>query len=212
MTKQQELVDWAIERLERFEKEKKLYNLSAIILSLLDVLCGVIALFYASMTLTSIIASILCGTTWGARCIQVIKCEKLAKALKVLSVPSLTYIAVRKRRNEFMKNTKIRNIIIGVLTFLGIASVVLCAFIPVLTPYIEYVIYGLCAILPADLYAIFNNARLTAEEIKAKVDKKEKVKAEKQAKAQLKEKQSVELEKLTAQILEEKKSAEIKGE
>ena len=204
-TKQQELIDWAIEKLESFEREKKIYNFSAIILSLLDIFCGVVALFYAGMMVTSVVASILCGTAWGARAIQVVKCEKLAKALKVLTVPSLAYISVRKQRSEYMKNTKIRNVVIGVLTFLGFASVILCHFVPALVQYVDYVIYYLCALLPADLYAVFNNAHLSAEEIQSKVNDKLKVQAEKNARAELQEKQKAELEELTNKKLEELK-------
>ena len=74
--------------------------MSAIILSILDVVCGVIAVFYASMLAASVVASILCGTVWGARFIQLIKIEKLAKSLKALKVAntfSLAYILVRKK-------------------------------------------------------------------------------------------------------------------
>lgn len=209
--KQQEIIDWAITKIQSFEKEKKLYNYSAIILSIIDVLCGIIALFYSYMLVTSIVATILCGTVWGARTVQVIKCEKLAQALKVLSVPSLAYIAVRKKRSEFMKNLKVRNIVIGVLTVLGFASVILCHFIPVLNGFVDYVIYYLCALLPADLYAVFNNAHKTAEEIQAKVDAVSKAKATKDAKAELAAKQQAELDELVAKKLEEQKViAEIK--
>lgn len=93
----QEVIDWAIEKIKKFDNERKLYNLSAIILSVLDVLCGIIAIFYTSMLATSIVASILCGTIWGGRFIQVVKTERLAKSLKVMTTASLAYIAVRKR-------------------------------------------------------------------------------------------------------------------
>lgn len=100
----QEVIDWAIEKIKKFDNERKLYNLSAIILSVLDVLCGIIAIFYTSMLATSIVASILCGTIWGGRFIQVVKTERLAKSLKVMTTASLAYIAVRKKRSEYMKN------------------------------------------------------------------------------------------------------------
>lgn len=98
-----QVIEWAIKKLKSYDNEKKLYNLSAIILSVLDVLCGIISIFYTSMIVTSVIASIICGTIWGGRFIQLIKAERLAKALKVLSTASITYITVRKKRSEFMK-------------------------------------------------------------------------------------------------------------
>lgn len=97
------VIEWAIKKLKSYDNEKKLYNLSAIILSVLDVLCGIISIFYTSMIVTSVIASIICGTIWGGRFIQLIKAERLAKALKILSTASIIYITVRKKRSEFMK-------------------------------------------------------------------------------------------------------------
>lgn len=208
-TKQQELIDWAIDKIQMFEKEKKLYNYSAIILAVIDVVCGIVALFQSFMLVYSVLATILCGTVWGARTVQVIKCEKLAQAIRAVTVPSLAYIAVRKKRGEFMKNVKIRNIVIGVLTVLGFASVIVCHFVPALNGLVDYVIYYLCALLPADLYAVFNNAHKSAEEIQAKVDAVAKAKAQKEAKAELAAKQKAELEELTAKKLEEKKRNEL---
>ncbi len=99
----QDAMDWAITKLKSYDKEAKLYNISAIILSIFDVICGIIAIFYVSMQVTSVVASIICGTIWSGRCIQLIKAHRLAKALKVLSTASLAYIAVRKKRSEYMK-------------------------------------------------------------------------------------------------------------
>ena len=203
LDKQQELIDWAINKIEMFEKEKKLYNISAIILALLDVVCGMLASYYSLMIVNAVVATILCGTVWGARTVQVIKCEKLAQAIKAMSIPSMAYIAVRKRRGDFMKDVKLRNIVIGVLTFLGFVSVILCHFIPALNGLVDYVIYYLCALLPADLYAVFNNAHKTAEEIQAKVDAKAMAKATKDAKAELEAKQKAELNELVLKKLEE---------
>ena len=209
LASQQEIVDWAIEKIKSFETQKKIYNLSAIILSLLDVVCGVITIFYASMLTTSIVASILCGTTWGARYIQVVKIEKLTQALKYLKVAntfSLLYIMVRKRRSEFMTNVKVRNIVIGILTILGFASVIVCHFVPALVEYVDYAIYVLCAVLPADLYAVFNNAKLSAEEVENKVQAKQLKVAEAQAKQELAEKQDAELKALAEKKLVELQS------
>ena len=47
-----QVIEWAIKKLKSYDNEKKLYNLSAIILSILDVLCGIISIFYTSMIVT----------------------------------------------------------------------------------------------------------------------------------------------------------------
>ena len=55
-TQAQEVINWAIEKLNSYDSEKKLYNISAVILSVLDVICGIIAIFYTSMIVTSVVA------------------------------------------------------------------------------------------------------------------------------------------------------------
>ena len=102
-TQTQEVINWAIDKIKSYDSEKKLYNLSAIILSVLDVVCGIIAIFYTSVVVTSVLASIACGTIWSGRFIQLIKTERLANSLRTLSTASIAYIAVRKKRSEYMK-------------------------------------------------------------------------------------------------------------
>lgn len=102
-TQTQEVINWAIEKIKSYDNDKKIYNISAIVLSILDVICGIIAIFYTSMIVTSILASIACGTIWSGRFIQLIKTERLANALRILSTASIAYIAVRKKRSEYMK-------------------------------------------------------------------------------------------------------------
>lgn len=205
-TKQQEIIDWAINYVQKFEKERKIYNLSVLIFTALDIFFTIVALFYSSMLVASVIVNILFGTTWGAKVIQLTKFEK---ALKILSVPSLAYITVRRERGEFMKNVKVRNIVIAVLNILAVASVVVCAFVPALSGYIAYAVGLLGAVLPADLYAVFNNAKLSAEEVTAKVQAKEKKIATAEAKAEVKAKQKAEIEDLAAKKLEEKNKTEL---
>ncbi|MBQ7977390.1 MAG: hypothetical protein IJ301_02170 [Clostridia bacterium] len=145
----QEVIDWAIEKIQKFDNEKKLYNLSAIILSILDVVCGITAIFYASMLVTSVVASILCGTIWGGRFIQIVKTERLAKSLKVMTTASLTYIAVRKKRSEYMQNI-FKNIKNNPLTII---------FAPLGGAIMAFVTYTLAQLyfinLPQYLYIIF---------------------------------------------------------
>ena len=92
-----QVIEWAIKKIKSYDNEKKMYNISAIILSILDVVCGIIALFYTTMIATSIVASIVCGTIWGGRFVQLIKAERLVKALKLMSTASIAYITARKK-------------------------------------------------------------------------------------------------------------------
>lgn len=203
-TQQKEVINWAIQRLEDYEKEKKLYNLSAITLSILDVLCGVITIFYAGMMMTSIVASILCGTVWGARFIQLVKAERLAKALKILSMPSIAYLATRKKRGEIMSNIKIKNWIIAILNVAAIGIGVALVFVEpnLITDNIIAVISGVSALLGVNIaIPCFNNAKVTKEE-KAEIEAKKQLKiATKEAKAIIKEEQKAQIEAKTAEIL-----------
>lgn len=201
------VIDWAIQKLQDYEREKKIYNLSAVILSILDVLCGVIALFQTAMVLTSIFASILCGTVWGARYIQLVKARNLAKALKMLSVPSLAYLATRKRRGEIMKNIKIKNWIIAGLNVAAVVVGIVLMFIEpnIITDNIVTVITGVGALLGVNVaIPCFNNAIVTDEE-KNKIAQNKQLKlAKKEAVLLLKEEQKAQIEAKTAEILNAK--------
>lgn len=210
-----EVIDWAIQKIQDFEKEKKLYNWSAIILSLLDVICGIIALFYVGMLATSVIASILCGSVWGARTIQVVKVEKLAQALKTLTVPSLMYLATRKKRGEIMNNIKIKNWIIAGVDVAAIIVGVVLAFIEpnALTDNIVAVITGLGALLGVNVaIPCFNNAKVTAEEKEQIAVAKQAKVAKKEAKKEIKKAQQELIKLKTAEILEAKATENAKIE
>lgn len=206
ITKQDEVINWAIQKLQDYENEKKLYNLSAITLSILDVLCGIISIFYAGMIATSILASILCGTVWGARYIQLVKTRNLAKALKLLSVPSLAYLATRKKRGEIMKNIKIKNwIIAGLNVVAAILGFVLMFIEPnIITDNIGTVIATAGTLLGVNIVPCFNNAKVTDED-KAKAEAKAQLKqAKKEAKAQLKLEQKAQIEDKAKEIMNAK--------
>lgn len=203
-TQQKEVIEWAIQKLEDYEHEKKLYNLSAIILSVLDVICGVLAIFYTGMLLTSVVASILCGSVWGGRFIQLVKAERLAKALKLLSMPSIAYLATRKKRGEIMSNIKIKNWIIAILNVVAVIVGIVLMFVEptVLTDNIIAVITGVGALLGVNVaIPCFNNAKVTEEEKALTVENKKMKLAEKQAKAQIKAEQKAQIEARKAEIL-----------
>ena len=206
-TKQREVIEWAIQKLQDYENEKKLYNLSAIILSVLDVACGIITIFYAGMMMTSIMASILCGTVWGARFIQLAKAERLAKALKLLSAPSIAYLAARKRRSEIMSNIKIKNWIIAIVNIAAAIFGVVMVFVEpsVLTSNIEAVIIGVGSLLGVNVaIPCFNNAKVSEEEKQAAAKAKQVKVAQKEAKAQLKKEEADKIATKTEEILKAK--------
>ena len=206
-TQKNEVINWAIQKLQDYEHEKKLYNLSAIILSILDVICGVTAIFYAGMMVTSIVASILCGTVWGARYIQLVKARNLAKALKLLSVPSMAYLATRKKRGEIMKNIKIKNWIVAALNVVAVVLGIVLMFIEpnIITDNIVAVISGVGALLGVNVaIPCFNNAKVTEEDKAQKEASKQLKQSKKEAKVLLKKEQKAQLEAKTAEIMSAK--------
>lgn len=206
-TQKNEVINWAIQRLQDYEKEKKLYNLSAIILAILDVICGFTALFYAGMMVTAIVASILCGTVWSARYIQLVKARNLAKALKLLSMPSIAYLATRKKRGEIMKNIKIKNWIIAGLNVVAVILGIVLMFVEpnIITNNITMVITGVGALLGVNVaIPCFNNAKVTAEDKAKAVEAKNLKVAKKEAKAALKQEQKAQIEDKAKEIMNAK--------
>lgn len=186
---QQEAIDWAIEKVNKYKKNEKIYNTSAIIFFILDFVCFFISIAYISTMAISLFASLLCKTVWGARTIQVVKISKLAQALKFLTAPSIAYIAVRKKRSEFMTNIKIKNWVVAILNAVALVFGVVMVFVEpsILTQNIELVICGLGSLLGVNIaIPCFNNAKKTQEEIDAKNLAKENKKLEKEAIARIK--------------------------
>ena len=99
-----ELVEKIMAKMEYYENEKKVYNLFSIIFSILDVICGMITLFYSAMIVTSVVASIACGAIWCGRYVQIVKIERLTKTLKLLTSASIPYITIRKSKGVYMKS------------------------------------------------------------------------------------------------------------
>jgi len=69
--------------LDRLEKDRSIYNWTAIILSILDVICGLVCIAFTSLLVASVVISALTGAVIAGRTVQVIKAERLAKTLGV---------------------------------------------------------------------------------------------------------------------------------
>lgn len=210
------LVENLLDRLEeldkRYQKERKVYTIVGIILSLFDVVFGIISLFYSAMVVTAVVASVLCSTVWGARTVQVLKIRQLTKNLKLIAAPSMAYIATRKKRGDLFMNIKIRNWIIAGLDLAAlILSIVLVFVAPsVITENIETVICTVGSLLGVNIaIPCFNNAKKTETEIAEKKSVKESKALLKEAKARAKEKEAAEKKaKLEAEVANIKKEQE----
>ena len=210
------LVEDLLDRLDaidkRYQKEQKVYNVAGIILSILDIGFGLLSLFYSALLITAVVASVLCGTVWGARTVQVMKIRQLIKNLKLIAAPGFVYIATRKKRGDLFMNIKIRNWIIAVLDLVAVVFGIAMVFIEpsVLTANIELVICGIGSLLGVNIaIPCFNNAKRSETEIAEKKSVKEGKVLLKQAKAREKEREAAEKKaRLDAEVANIKKEQE----
>lgn len=72
------------ELLKKLEKDRGIYNWVSIVLSILDVVCGLVCIAYSSLLVASTVVSALTGTIIAGRTVQVIKAERLAKSIGVV--------------------------------------------------------------------------------------------------------------------------------
>ena len=199
MSKTTVLVEDLLDRLEaldqRYQKEQQVYNIAGIILSLLDIIFGLLSLFYSALLITAVVASVLCGTVWGARTVQAMKIRQLIKNLKILVIPGFVYIATRKKRGALFMNIKIKNWLVAGLDLAALVFAIVMVFIEptVITSNIEVVICGLGSLLGVNIaIPCFNNAKKSETEVAEKQAVKKGKALLKQAKARVKEKQTAE--------------------
>lgn len=104
MTQQEVIID-TLGRLElKLQKESKAYGVTTIILSVLDVLCGIICIICTSIQITSVVVSILSGTVVCTRAVQILKTRNLLNTIKVLNGLATGYVVCRMKKGEYMKN------------------------------------------------------------------------------------------------------------
>lgn len=112
MENSKEEMEKLLQKMEKFEKDRTIYNWVSIILSILDVICGIVCIVYSSIVVASTVISLLTGIIIGGRTIQVIKAERLAKTLGIVLKQSwvrrvfmicFTFLSIRiKRSNKSM--------------------------------------------------------------------------------------------------------------
>lgn len=143
---------------QKLNKESKAYGIFTIILSTLDVLCGVLCLVFTTIQITAVVMSIASGTLVCSRAIQVLKTKNLLKTIRVLNGLSSTYIVCRIKKGEYMKNFIKQNkltLLVSLLGFVicGIAGYFIAAMFtaPVL---VRYITGGACSVLAVVLVMI----------------------------------------------------------
>lgn len=85
-------------QIAKYEKDRKIYNLSAIILSLLDIIFGFLSLFYKSMLTTAVLASVASFSVITNRYIQFKKVRKLLFSMRLVNGASKWVEEVEKMK------------------------------------------------------------------------------------------------------------------
>ena len=209
--KQQEAIDWALDKIQKHNNNLKYFNWSAIILTAIDIVATIIHWVYATLTVTTFLTSILCGSAWTSRAVQILRMKKLVEALRYPAMLGLAYILTRKKRSEYMQNIKLKNIIIAGVNVLATLLGIILVFVEpnAITSNIEAVIIGVGALLGVNVaIPCFNNAKVSEEEAIERAEIKNLKIAKKQAKANLKAQEMAKLNEEANRILTEQETLE----
>lgn len=127
-------------KIQEFIEKTKSINNGVLLLSLIDVIFGVLSMFYTALSLTALITSCCSFTaiTICGRIIQVSKIKALQKSLKPLKYVSVAYLAYRikeifdKRGLKMTKSTVLQKILTIIIAVFGVGGVVV-GFLPQFT-------------------------------------------------------------------------------
>lgn len=158
---QQEIANTLIMLEQKLNRESKAYGILTIILSALDVLCGVLCIVFTTVQITAVVMSIASGTIVCSRAIQVLKTKNLLKTIRILNGISSTYIVCRMKKGDYMKKfvTWVKQnkltLLVSLLGFVvcGIAGYYITALFT--TPiFVRYIVGGVCSVLAVVLVMI----------------------------------------------------------
>lgn len=133
-----ELVLRTNELIEKLITKANAFNRGTLILSLFDVLFGVLNMFYTTLSLTALLAS-CCSFTAISICgklVQISKIKALQKSLKPLKYVSVAYLAyrikeflIKRGKLKMTKSTVLQKILTTILAIFGVGGVVV-GFLP----------------------------------------------------------------------------------
>lgn len=128
---------------QRLEQKAKMFGKGMLILSFLDCLFGILAIFCTSLTLTAFFASAtsLTAITICGRIIQVSKVRQLEKALKPVNAIAIAWFVNRykkllnkgEKKIKMTKSTVLQKVLTTILSIFGVGGIVV-AFLPQFTP------------------------------------------------------------------------------
>lgn len=191
-----ELLDKNLVIVSELERKAKMFSKGMLIISLLDVIFGILAVFCTSLSLVALFASAtsLTAITICGRVIQVSKIRQLEKSLKTMNFVSLAWFVnkykkywKKEKKVKMTKSTVLQKVLTTILSVFGIGGVVVF-FLPQFTPIaIQVSTYGAMiseciAVISGIWLSATSDKVLTAEEIaaeeaKAKAKDVEKAKA-----------------------------------
>lgn len=127
---------------ERLEQKAKMFGNGMLILSFLDCLFGILAIFCSSLTLTAFFASAtsLTAITICGRIIQISKVRQLEKALKPVNAVAIAWFVNRykklldkgEKKIKMTKSTVLQKVLTTILSVFGVGGIVV-AFLPQFT-------------------------------------------------------------------------------
>ena len=198
----QELLNKNLAVVKVLERKAKMFGNGMLVLSLLDVIFGVLAIFCTSLQLTALFASAtsLTAITICGRVIQVSKIRQLQKSLEAVNLTSMAWFvnrynkSINKEKIKMTKATKLQKVLTTILAVFGVGGVVVY-FFPQFTSISEEIskmvamASEVLAVVSGIWLSTTSDKVLTAEEIaeqKKKVEEKEAEKIKKQALKELK--------------------------
>lgn len=191
-----ELLDKNLVIVRELERKAKMFGNGMLIISLLDVVFGILAIFCTSLSLTALFASAtsLTAITICGRIIQVSKIRQLEKSLKTMELISLAWFVNRykkywekEKKIKMTKSTVLQKILTTIVSVFGIGGVVVF-FLPQFTPVATQVsTYGAmiseCIAVVSGIWLSTTSDKVLTEEEIAEKEEKAKAKDIERAKA-----------------------------
>ena len=190
------LLDKNLVIVTELEHKAKMFAKPMLILSLLDVIFGVLAIFCTSLSLIALFASAtsLTAITICGRIIQISKIRQLEKSLKTLNIVSLSWFVNKYRKYlkkekkiKMTKSTVLQKVLTTIMAVFGLGGVVVF-FLPQFTPVASQVsticamVGEIIAVVSGIWLSTTSDKVLTEEEI-AEANKKQEEKELEKAKA-----------------------------
>lgn len=190
----QELLSKNLTIVQSLEKKASAFGKGMLVISILDVLFGVLAIFCTTLQFTALFASVtsLTAITIFGRVIQVNKIKQVEKGLRTLDLVAIAWFVNKykkhlKEKQKMTKMTILQKVLTSILAVFGVGGIVVGIF-PTFLDISEYVtnivsaISEGIAVVSGIWLATTSDAVLTDEEVATlEAEEKAKKKAEAQA-------------------------------